>query len=135
MKKSRLLYSTLLGLVLLFGCKKEDPEKIGPCGVKGPTTELPWLKEQIEWYSKYPNSAGFAIFSTVHKGNRYYWFFTPNGERMGEMVTCDGKSMSRPDIGAADEETKQFIELMRYYPGACAYLVWSSSEFKKSNCK
>jgi hypothetical protein len=128
MKKSRLLYSTLLGLVLLFGCKKEDPEKIGRCGVKDPTTELPWLKKEIE---KYRTTDVVAIGTTIFKKERVFWIYDINSSDGSALYKCDGTSSYLEPVTG---EEKEMRALMGIPTGMCPYLVWATSDFKKSNC-
>jgi hypothetical protein len=57
----------LITLTLFFGsCKKEDPEKEGPCGVKDPIEELAWLKKDIVLFSTPPSDlSSYAYFTAV----------------------------------------------------------------------
>lgn len=129
-----LLTIIFVGLVALTGCKRNDPEKIGPCGVKDPTTELPWIKNFIQTVSPQPNEP-YAVFTAKYKGERYFWYVTPSGSTMGEMISCDGTIKSKPDIVNADEETKEFIKIATQYNLACDYLIWASPEFMRTTCK
>jgi hypothetical protein len=131
MKKRRLLYSTLLGLVLLFGCKKEDPEKIGPCGVKDPITELPWLKEEIIRLSSRQPGDGYAYFTHQYKGERVFWLYYAFSSDFSKYRTCDGSIKYAPIPSPNDSETTDFRKLLGNPTLACPYIIWNDTTFNK----
>ena len=131
-----LLAVILVGLVALIGCKRNDPEKEGPCGVKDPTTELPWLKKEIENLSK-PPLLDYAYFTTKYKGERVFWKYFSGSSDFSRYRSCDGtiKSLSS-NLKEDDYETKQFRNILRNPTLACPYVLWSTSYFKQlTNCK
>lgn len=136
LKTNTLLVAVFLGIGLL-GCKKDDPEKEGPCGVKDPTTELPWLKKEIERYQNLPGYATYvaAIGTTVYKGERIFWKYDFASSDGSTLYRCNGTFFYLPRAPKADEEGNQLREIMAV-PNAqmCPYLVWQTPYFKKVIC-
>lgn len=123
-----------LGLWVLIGCKKEDPEKEGPCGVKDPIMQLPWLKKEVEFYSSNPTYS-FAVFSAHYQGERIFWFSNILGKGL-EYYNCEGKLKYIGSPRPTDDESQKIIQLMLKYDTACSYIIWSTPLFKQiSVCK
>ncbi|MFN4147009.1 MAG: hypothetical protein ACK4GN_14385 [Runella sp.] len=123
-------------LVLCLGaCKKEDPEKEGPCGVKNPIEDLEWLKKEIELYSQKPNISQ-AYFSTIYQSQRVFWYYSFSNAGDLQYRFCDGTRRFIPSPLPTDEESKAFMTLLWAPDKACQFLIWSTPEFRKtSTCK
>lgn len=128
-----LIHFVFLSLWLVTSCKK-DPEKEGACGFKDPTTELPWLKQEINFYSNVTD-LGYAVFSTRYQGERVFWFSTIRGKGL-EYYTCEGKLHSIGSPRPTDEESQKFIQLLIKHTTACEYMIWSTPVYRQiSPCK
>lgn len=137
MKASKISIVVFLGLSMIFGCKKDDPEKIGPCGVKDPITELPWLKQRIELFeSSLPNNWALAAIGTiVYRKERVFWIYDINSSGGARLFRCDGTSFYLPALSEANEEERQISILIASPKSAmCPYIIWQTPIFKKSVC-
>lgn len=135
MKTKTLIYFMFLSLWLMLGCKK-DPEKEGPCGFIDPTTELPWLKKEIERYQNLPGYAtgySVAIGTIIYKGERVFWKYDMNASSTSPLFRCDGSLFYLPSQNLSEEE-KQMLFLINNPSQICAYAVWQSPIFKQRNC-
>jgi hypothetical protein len=120
--------------ILLFSCKKEDPEKEGPCGVKKPLEELSWLKQEIELLSTSPD-LGYAYFTKNYKGERVFWPSRSISSSSSVYYTCDGKQHNISSPIPEDKETQVFFKLLLSSKDSCPYLIWSTPYFQKLiNC-
>ena len=131
-----LLAVILVGLVALTGCKRNDPEKEGPCGVKDPTTELPWLKKEIEHFESLPGFStvySAAIGTTTFKGERVFWIYYALASDYSALYRCDGSYFYLPRQNL-DNEQKQMLTLITNFSQMCPYLIWQSPSFKKEHC-
>jgi hypothetical protein len=136
MKTNLLFCAVVVSLLWVLGCKKEDPEKEGPCGVKDPAAELPWLKKVIERYQNLPGyttNYSAAIGTTIHKKERVFWIYDFLSSDGSAVFRCDGSSFTIPPMNIADEEEKATRKLMAIPTNMCPYLVWATPAFKESN--
>lgn len=132
------LITLLLLSGILFCCKKDDPEKIGPCGVKDPVNELPWLKEKIQELTKHPSyqiNSEVAIFSTQYQGERVFWLWSISTAGDRSYNTCSGEQKFIPVPTPQNEEAQGLLNLMNTPSLACLNLIWSGDDFKKKYCK
>lgn len=138
MKTKITLLGIFFGLWLIVSCKKEDPEKEGPCGVKDPITELPWLKKTVEKYQTLPGYAtnySAAIGTIIHKGERVFWIYDANSSDGSALYRCDGTFFYLPTAANADEADRELRMLIgNPIPKMCPYLIWQTPNFKKLTC-
>lgn len=138
LKTNTLLLAVFLGIGLSVGCKKEDPEKEGPCGVKDPTTELPWLRKEIERYQNLPGYTTnyiAAIGTAIYKGERVFWIYDINASDYSALYRCTGSFFYLPRQNL-DPEQQQMLLLITNPSKAktCPYLIWQTPNFKKVIC-
>ena len=136
MKNHFWTYFLLLGF--LFCCKKDDPEKIGPCGVKDPVNELPWLKKQIQQFvthPSYPMDSNVAIFSSFYQGERVFWIWSVSLIPIRSYKTCSGEQKYIPVFTPQDAETQNFLKLMQQVNVDCSLVIWGGDDFKRNYCK
>lgn len=135
MKTNLLFCVVFFSLLWVLGCKKEDPEKEGPCGVKDPAVELPWLKKEIERYQNLPGySTNYlaAFGTTLFKKERVFWRYDINASDYSPLYRCNGSYFYLPRQNL-DKEQQQMLLLMN--PSQmCPYLVWQTPYFKKVIC-
>ncbi len=118
-------------IIMLFSCKKDDPEKEGPCGVKNPVEELSWLKQDIELFTSKPPYLDFAYYTKKYKGERVFWLYSVSTFGNLTYRTCDGARKYIPTPLPEDKETKDFITLLLSSKASCPYLIWSTPNFQK----
>lgn len=134
MKTNLLFCAVFVSLFWVLGCKKEDPEKEGPCGVKDPASELPWLKKEIERYQKDSIVVNYpvAIGTIIYKKERVFWKYDINASDYSPLYRCNGSYFYLPRQNL-DKEQQQMLLLMN--PSQmCPYLVWQTPYFKKVIC-
>jgi len=114
----------------------EDPKALGPCNVKDPLNDLPWLKKEINRLeSATPNGA--ALLTTQFRKQRVFWFYSAPSAPVYRYANCEGKfSFLEIDPTPIDEETAQMAILMRKSFEQCDLITWSTPLFKASSkCK
>ncbi len=91
--------------------QKRRPRR--PCGVKDPTTELPWLKKEIERYQKDSIVVNYsvAIGTIIYKKERVFWKYDINASDYSPLYRCNGSYFYLPRQNL-DKEQQQMLLLM-----------------------